>query len=71
MECMHSTNIDRILIEAESHKFLEEFRKVSLQLRRVALGDQEQHSHGMEVGMGWFSMCQLNGSDTQRPNVSL
>ena len=54
-----------VLVQAEGDKLLEELGVISLQLRRVALGDEEEHSHGMEVCVRGFPMCQLNRCDAQ------
>lgn len=65
------TYIFGVFVETEGYKLFEGLGVVSLQVWWVALGDQEEHSHWVEVGMRGFPLSQLNGRDTQRPNISL
>ncbi len=66
-----STHMLRVFVETSSHKVFEGLRPLSIQLWRIVLGNEEQHFHGMEVGMWWLSVGQLDGCDTQRPDVRL
>ena len=51
------TYVFRILVETEGDKLLECLGVVSFELRRVALGDEEQHSHWMVLGVRGFPFC--------------
>ena len=44
---------------------------VTCELWWVVLGDEEEHSHGVKVGVGRFTFCEFNGGDAERPDVSL
>ena len=47
------------------------FRKVPRQLRRIILRDEEEDSHGMEVGVWRLTLRQFYRRDAQGPHVCL
>ena len=60
-----------IFVKTECHELLEELGEVALELRGVALRDEKEDSHGVEVSVGWFPLGQLDGRDAQGPDISL
>lgn len=60
-----------ILGEALGDEITEVFAEIVVQRRRRVFGDVEEDLHGVDVGEGGFSICQLHGSNAQRPDVSL
>ena len=67
----HPTHVLRVLVQAGGHKLLKEPRVVALQLGGVALRDEEQHSHGVQLRVRRLSRRQLDTSDPQGPDVRL
>lgn len=61
----------RVLVEAGLGELFEALGEISAQRRRRALGDVEQHSHRMHVGVRGFALGELDGRDAQRPNIHL
>lgn len=61
----------RVLVEAGLGELLEALGELSRQRRRRRLGDVEEHSHRMHVGVGRFALGELDGRDAQRPNICL
>lgn len=59
------TYILGVLVEALRDKLLEGLGVAPFELGRVALRDQEQHSHWMILGVRGFPFCQLNRCDSQ------
>lgn len=51
-----NTYIFRVLIQAGLDEVLELFTVTPRQLRGVILRDQEQHPHGMQLGIGRLSL---------------
>ena len=45
------THIFGVLVEAERDKLFKQLAVISLEFWRVALGDEKEDPHGMEVGM--------------------
>lgn len=64
-------HIKWLFVETNGHKLFEGLREVSQQLRWRVLGNEEEHSHWMEVCMRRLSCGKLDGCDTQRPYISL
>ena len=65
------THMFRLLIQAAGDEFFEDAGVAALQLGRVVLWDEEEHSHGMEVCVWGLPRSQLNTRDAQGPDVSL
>lgn len=59
-----------LLTQTKADKILEGLAEVALKLRRGVLWDEEENLHGVDVGVGWFSVGQLQRSDAERPDVS-
>ena len=69
-----ATHIRWLLIEAKGHKVLKlllVFAVIIIKRGGWVLWDEKKDSHGMQVGIGWLALGQLNGSNTQRPDVGL
>lgn len=60
-----------VLIEARLDELFEGFRVAACQLRGVVLGDEEEHPHGVQLGVGGLALGQLDGGDAERPDVRL
>ena len=65
------THIVRVLVEADLHKILEGLGEVARQLGWVVLWNEEQHAHGMKVGVGRLAFRKLYCCDAQTPDVRL
>lgn len=65
------THIHRVFVQTQCHKLFEDLSEVALEFWRVAFGDEEEDSHGVEVSMWRLSLGQLDGCDPQRPDVRL
>ena len=65
------TYIFRILVQTGLNKLFKLFGEIPRKLWGVVLGDQEENSHWMKVGVRWFSFSQLYCSDSQRPDIRL
>lgn len=67
----HNTHVFWVFVEAGFHKLLESLGVVAGELGRVVLGDEEEHTHGVKIRVGWFTFGQLDRCDAQAPDVSL
>ena len=55
-----------VLVEAGLHELLELLGEVAGELRRVVLGDEEEHSHGVQVGVGGLALGEGRGQEGGR-----
>lgn len=60
-----------VTLQAQLDEVLESLAEVAFQAWGRVLGNQKEHLHGMDIGIGWLSFGELKGRDTQRPDVSL
>ena len=65
------TYMIRILVEAGFHKQLELLAELTLQRRRIILGNEEENPHGVQVRVRGLPFCELQRRDAQRPDVRL
>lgn len=68
---LFETYIFWVLIQARLDELFEGFRVAAGELRGVVLGNEEEHPHGMELGVGRLALGQLDGSDAEGPDVRL
>lgn len=61
----------RVLVEAGLGELFEAFGEIPAERRSRRFRDVKQDSHGMHVRVRRFTLGELNGSNSQRPNVSL
>lgn len=50
-----NTHVFRILVEAGLDKLLKLLRVIPSELWRIVLRYQKEHSHGMQLAVGWLS----------------
>ena len=60
-----------ILVQTGVDKVFEVLAELAIQFGRVILRYEEENTHWMQLRVGRLTMCKLDGSDTQRPDVSL
>ena len=70
-EKVQGTYVLGVYVEARLHELLEWLGVVAGQLGRIAVRDEPEHAHRMELAVRWFAFRQFDRRDAQRPSIGL